>query len=117
MKRSVLAFALAFGLLPAALHAQTAAQTEEPTLRDKLMPAGAAVMVTAPAPEPAPSEKAADMTAHQPVMANGRAGIGYMIAGLALFVAGAVIDDGDAGTVLMLAGAGIGAYGLYLHFR
>lgn len=117
MKRSVLAFAFALGLMPAALHAQTATQPQQPTLRDKLMPAGAAVMVTAPAPTPAPSEKTDEKSAHQPAMANGRAGIGYMIAGLALFVAGAVIDDGDAGTVLMLAGAGIGAYGLYLHFR
>ena len=28
-----------------------------------------------------------------------------------------VVDDDDASTVLILAGAGLGAYGLYLRFR
>jgi len=40
----------------------------------------------------------------------------FMVAGAALFVAG-IIAGGDAGAVLMLGGAGIGAYGVYLHFR
>lgn len=39
-----------------------------------------------------------------------------MIAGAALFVAG-ILTGGDAGAVLMLGGAGIGAYGVYQHFR
>jgi hypothetical protein len=39
-----------------------------------------------------------------------------MIVGGAAFVAGAIIGD-DAGTVLMVAGAGVGLYGLYLYLR
>jgi hypothetical protein len=38
-----------------------------------------------------------------------------MIAGAALFVTGLIIDD-DAGTLVAVAGAAIGAYGLYLYF-
>jgi hypothetical protein len=57
----------------------------------------------------------AENTALQPMASSGQS-IGLMIAGAALFVAGAIIE-GDAGTFLMVGGAGIGAYGLYLHFR
>lgn len=39
-----------------------------------------------------------------------------MIAGAALFVAGLIIED-DAGTVVAVAGAAIGAYGLYLYLE
>jgi hypothetical protein len=39
-----------------------------------------------------------------------------MIVGGAAFVAGAIIGD-DAGTVLMVAGAGVGLYGLYLYLH
>ena len=57
----------------------------------------------------------ADDVVSQPLGSRGRS-IGLMIAGGALFVAGAIVG-GDAGTILMVGGAGIGAYGLYLHFR
>jgi hypothetical protein len=43
-------------------------------------------------------------------------GFALMIAGGALFVAG-LLTGGSAGTVMDLAGAGIGAYGLYLYFQ
>lgn len=53
----------------------------------------------------------------QPVLAPRRGqGFGLMIAGGALFVAGLLVG-GSAGAVMDLAGAGIGAYGLYLYFR
>jgi hypothetical protein len=39
-----------------------------------------------------------------------------MIVGGAAFLAGAIIGD-DAGTVMMVAGAGVGLYGLYLYLR
>ncbi|HSM37614.1 MAG TPA: hypothetical protein VK837_14530 [Longimicrobiales bacterium] len=39
-----------------------------------------------------------------------------MIAGAALLVAGLIIGD-DAGTFVAVAGAGIGAYGVYLYFE
>ncbi|MBX6364708.1 MAG: hypothetical protein IRZ00_12640 [Gemmatimonadetes bacterium] len=43
-------------------------------------------------------------------------GIALMAAGGALFVAGAIVG-GDAGTLLMVGGAGIGAYGIYIYLR
>lgn len=39
-----------------------------------------------------------------------------MIVGGAAFLAGAIVGD-DAGTVMMVAGAGVGLYGLYLYLR
>jgi hypothetical protein len=39
-----------------------------------------------------------------------------MIVGGAIFLAGAIIGD-DAGTVIMIGGAGIGIYGLYLYLQ
>jgi hypothetical protein len=39
-----------------------------------------------------------------------------MIVGGALFLAGAIIGD-DAGTIIMIGGAGIGIYGLYLYLQ
>ena len=40
----------------------------------------------------------------------------YMIVGGAAFIAGAVIGK-DAGTIIMIGGAGIGIYGLYLYLQ
>ena len=40
----------------------------------------------------------------------------YMIVGGAAFLAGAIIGD-DAGTIIMIGGAGVGIYGLYLYLR
>ena len=49
-----------------------------------------------------------------------RAGLGQsralMLVGLATFIAGAVIGN-DAGTIIMIAGAGIGLYGLYQYLQ
>jgi hypothetical protein len=112
MKR--IAFAIVFALctVPGVLSAQNVTATETSTLRDQLMPAGAALTVTAPAPAEASAEKAVN----QPAMQSRGAGTGFMIAGAALLVAGLLIE-GDAGTALAVAGAAIGAYGLYLHFQ
>ena len=122
MKGRFLWIAVCFGLAPAALHAQSASTEPQPSepkaaapsLRDQLMPPPAQLMVTAPV---IAESKSTQPAVAQPVMANGGSGVGYMIAGAALFVAGLLVDNSDAGTVLVLAGAGIGAYGLYLHFR
>jgi hypothetical protein len=48
-------------------------------------------------------------------MAPSGQSVALMIAGGALFVAGAIAGD-DVGGLLMLGGAVIGAYGVYLHF-
>jgi hypothetical protein len=52
----------------------------------------------------------------QPAALSRRDGFGMMIGGGALFVAGLLVG-GDAGTLMALAGGGVGAYGLYLYFR
>jgi hypothetical protein len=49
------------------------------------------------------------------VRARNRKGVPLMIGGGVLFVAGAMIG-GDAGTLLMVGGAGAGAYGAYIYF-
>ena len=40
-----------------------------------------------------------------------------MIVGGALIVTGLLVDENDASTILYLAGAGIGGYGLYLYLQ
>ena len=44
-----------------------------------------------------------------------RRGVPFMIAGGAMFLAGAIIGD-DGGTLLLLGGIGVGAYGAYVYF-
>lgn len=55
-----------------------------------------------------------DVTSVTPQVRD-RAGVPYMIAGGILFIAG-VLVDGDAGTILLIGGAGIGAYGAFVYF-
>lgn len=120
MRRIAYTIAFVMCALPGALAAQSVtagqpAQTERAetaSLRDQLMPAGTGLTVTAPAAAEARSETAVN----QPVMQRGGRGTGYMIAGAALLVAGLLIE-GDAGTLVAVGGAAIGAYGLYLYFR
>jgi hypothetical protein len=52
------------------------------------------------------------------VAVQGSRGTGklYMIVGGAAFLAGAIIGD-DAGTIIMIGGAGVGIYGLYLYLQ
>jgi hypothetical protein len=45
-----------------------------------------------------------------------RRGIPWMIAGGAMFLVGAIIGD-DGGTLLLLGGIGVGAYGAYVYFE
>lgn len=122
---------LALLMVPAGLRAQATSQSPAtattaieqtqaqaaPALRDRLMPAGLATALIAAAPTTAQDENAAARKAIEPVMAGHRSGTPYIIAGAALFVAGILIANGGASTVLELAGAGIGAYGLYLYFQ
>jgi len=66
--------------------------------------------VTEPQPQPQPEP----LVMFQARVRN-RRGVPFMIAGGILFVAGAVAGD-DPGTILMLGGAGIGAYGAFVYF-
>lgn len=92
----------------AAGSAPVAAQSVAPGVAERL----------ALPPEAGPLLAAADATS--PVMVNeveavqatGR-GTALAIVGGALFVGG-LIAGGDAGTLMVIAGAGIGAYGLYI---
>jgi hypothetical protein len=102
-------------LLPTALGAQQPAppvEENKPTLQQRLMPDNT-VKLLAPAPAHANTTEAAP---GQPLMQRRGAGVGLMIAGGALFIAGLIVG-GDAGTVVAVTGAAIGAWGLYQYFR
>lgn len=115
MRRALLTFIFAFSA-PALAHGQAVAAAQpaadRPSLREQLIPANSAPIFT----NAGVAEKKSDNAAISQPAVSRRSGVGYMIAGAALFVAGLLVD-GDAGTFLAVAGAGIGAYGLYVHFR
>ena len=101
---------------PAASEADAAQEaTPLPTAAERLKLRDATLATPAPLAvrEIAQAEQPPTLTAP----AASRPGVALMIVGGALFIAGALVDDGDAGTVLMVAGAAIGAYGLYQYFR
>jgi hypothetical protein len=103
-----------FAQEPAAVAtAQTnVVEESKPDLQQRLLPEGTATLL---APASAEATKSAD---GQPALLAQRrgSGTGLIIAGGALFVAGLLVG-GDAGTVLAVTGAAIGAYGLYLYFQ
>lgn len=128
MKIRIYAVATALCVSPAVLQGQSAPvsqaaaeqsaaeQSAAPvatSLREQLMPSAVTLAVTAPATR---ENTDAARPLVPPVAAARGAGLPLMIAGGALFVAG-LIAGGDGGTVLVIAGAGIGAYGLYLYFQ
>lgn len=84
---------------------------------DSMWPAPTERVVKLFAAATVPSEPRAAGRAPVPPMpqARNRRGVPYMVAGGILFVAGA-IAEGDGGTLLMLGGAGIGAYGAFIYF-
>jgi hypothetical protein len=108
-------FLLLLVAVPAGLSAQEVApasnEESKPTLQQRLTPEATAKLLA-----PAPVVTATESDVAQPVVAARGAGVGLMIAGGALFVAGLIIGN-DAGTVLAVTGAAIGAYGLYQYFR
>jgi hypothetical protein len=107
--------ALLSSAAPAAYAQETALQNtngEKPTLQQRLLPQSAATLL---APVELNEKKEAQPAPAANMAAPG-SGTGLMIAGAALFVAGLIVGD-DAGTLLAVTGAAIGAYGLYLYFR
>ena len=97
----------------AALQAQEA---RTPTLLERLTPPAPASSEAAPRWR-ADEQKNTTRSALQPAMPAIRGeSVALMIAGGALFVAGILTGDG-AGALLMVGGAAVGAYGLYLHYR
>jgi len=119
MKRTIIAIAFALATMPGMVQAQSAQQqvpaaetATAPSLRDQLMPTGAAAALAAPAV----AAESDVMQPNQPVMQRRGSGAGFMIAGAALFIGGLLIG-GDAGTAVAVAGAAVGAYGLYIYFQ
>lgn len=113
---AVLAGAL---LIPATLHAQSAVVSTEPvavTAPSVSMSAVPTLEATQIALRPLAS---AERTGH-PAVVQQRSGMGrgqvLMIVGGAAFLAGAIIGN-DAGTIMMIGGAGIGLWGLYLYLQ
>jgi hypothetical protein len=80
-------------------------------------PAGPSIAAEAVAARPAATRHAEDSTlAPMRRRAQFSQGQTLMIVGGAAFVAGALIGD-DAGTVVMIGGAVVGLYGLYLYLQ
>jgi len=103
---------------PAAAQKPQAVQEQGEVVDTVALETGAAWRLSRPAGDLLlPVRQAWDTEAPAPaVLAPSSQSRALMIAGAALFVAG-ILTNGDAGAVLMLAGAGVGAYGVYLHFR
>src|SRR5688500_6580166 len=130
--RAVSAMLLFLLIAAAPLRAQSQAGTTEsaqsrPALRADAAPAAPAQKAPLTAAQrlaPAPSLLLAEVPVTKPsapvvtqaAALSRRDGFGMMIGGGALFVAGLLVG-GDAGTLMALAGGGVGAYGLYLYFR
>ena len=90
------------------VHAQSSSYA--PTV-----PAAAALRLTSPTPAPVRDKVDADLL--DPRRFNSRApGATLMIIGGAAIVAGILVGD-SGGTVLILGGIGLGAYGFYLYNR
>jgi hypothetical protein len=117
MRYRILAlFVFLLSAAPAAFAQEAApidASPAKPSLQQRLMPDNAAALLA-----PAQAEVVVEAREVAPAanMAPSGTGTGLMIAGAALFVAGLIVGD-DAGTLLAVTGAAIGAYGLYLYFR
>jgi hypothetical protein len=112
-------FALILCTAPAAFAQEAPATTAtaqsdeaKPTLQQRLTPETTATLIA-----PAQADVSREEQPAQPALMQRRgSGTGLIIAGGALFVAGLLVG-GDAGTVLAVTGAAIGAYGLYIYFQ
>ncbi len=107
------------GLAVLLLSTEAAAQEATratPSLQQRMTPAAPASIDAQPRWN-AEQRKTTTKQPNQPALPAVRGqSVALMVAGGALFVAGAIVG-GDAGTLLMVGGAGVGAYGLYLYFR
>ena len=122
--RSVLSGMLALALLAPAAHAQSAeapassaapAQEHAEQSQDARPAAGPTIDAATAGIRPAPASATLVPGTAQQQGSFGRAET-LMIVGGAAFVAGLIIGD-DAGTVVMVSGAAIGLYGLYLYLQ
>jgi hypothetical protein len=115
MGRLVAVSGLSLLLLSAHAAAQDSARPDA-SLQQRLTPARPASIDATPRWH-ARAQRAEFKRPSQPALPAVRGeSVALMVAGGAVFVAGAIIG-GDAGTLLMVGGAVVGGYGLYLHFR
>jgi len=120
--------ALAAIVAPRVARAQEVATAPTPTLAPAELPVVSETPETSAAqPAVGPTLEGATVgfrrpvtqTAHAPVVVaatRGSNSAALMIVGGAAFLAGAIIG-GDAGTIIMVGGAGVGLYGLYLYLQ
>ena len=116
--RTVAVAAFAFVVCATSARADNGPVTEgpkvsTPTVAERLQPSASSILAT-PSPvsvaveeKPAPAET----TMRPPSRSSA---LPLIAAGLVLLISGAIVD-GDAGTILMVGGAGITAYGVYLY--
>ena len=100
----------AAAIVPVAERPALAAHRAGPTIT----PPSFALTAVEPLRAPAPAE--ADLGAVVPRRAPFSRPAVLMITGGALLLTGLLVD-GDASSILIIAGAGIGGYGLYLHLQ
>jgi hypothetical protein len=95
---------------------QVATTQTTPSLEQRLTPPAPASPAVTPRwnVEPRVTSETALVQTARP-RAQGES-VALMVAGGAVFVAG-ILAGGDAGAILMIGGAVIGGYGLYLYFR
>ena len=108
---------LAGGVLVLVMAGPASAQepaNATPSLQERLQPTPTRVELVPRSQPVARNAGNAAKTPTQPMAPSGQS-VALMVAGGALFVAG-VIAGGDVGGLLMLGGAVVGAYGVYLHF-
>ena len=114
--RSVLVALFAFVLLAPAAQAQAPGVAATPAPEAAATRPGPTVEAAAVGVRRAPA--ANQLVAGEAMAQQGQFGRAetYMIVGGAAFVAGLLIGD-DAGTIVMVGGAVIGLYGLYLYLQ
>jgi hypothetical protein len=97
-------------------RAVTQAREDRSSVVSRLAPSATLLELLPPAwPRQPLLEEAKPSTRLVQARVRNRRGVPLMVAGGILFVAGAIVGD-DVGTVLMLGGAGVGAYGAYVYF-
>lgn len=126
LRPTLLAWGLFLGSLslPATGAAQAAATSgattaDAPVLATPVVPATPAPTLAAPvlaAPQPAGltrHQDAAPLPAPKVPRESTRTNTALMVTGLAAVLVGAVVDDNDAGSILIVGGAVVGLIGLY----
>lgn len=126
-RAGILAVAVSVGISAAPAHAsaqRSPAESPTPVPRGQETPVSVAARLSPPPRSPmlVPRVRVPPASIDDAIPARSfvpqerdRTGVPYMVAGAALFVAGAIIGD-DAGTLFMVGGAGVGAYGAFVYF-